>query len=326
MCIIVAKERNKEFDKEKLDFSYKSNTDGCGIMWYEDNKVKTYTTLDYEEFKDFLEGYDWFKEYPAVIHLRYTTVGDTTLELCHPFTTSLGAMMHNGTIHSAKDKAEACNISDSKLLAMYLHDIEQQATVDIYDTIGFKYLLEQLLGYINRVVFLGNDGEIRIFNEDNGDWVNGIWYSNDYYKNERHVASVVNNYNTTWGLTPFQAVNRCNKVFVYGSLKASRHNHHTLQGSIYLGKATTVDKWAMVGTDMPFPYCIEEYDGGQNVAGEVYEVDTRVMNKLDRLEGYPNFYDKKTIKVKDINGEEVEAWIYYEEFQPYTDKDLIKEW
>ena len=325
MCIIVAKEKGKEFDKDKLDFSYESNKDGCGIMWF-DGEVKTHTTLDYEEFKTFLESYNWFKDYPAVIHLRYTTVGETTLDLCHPFTTHLGSMMHNGTIHSLKDNAEALNISDSKALSFYLTTMEKEATVDMYDTAGFRFLLEQLLGYINRVVFLGKDGEIRIYNEEKGDWVDGLWYSNDYYKNKRYEVQSQSYRHYSWqGKTPFQAVRECSKVFVYGSLKEGKYNHNRLKGSEKVGKATTVDKWAMIGEDLPFPYCIEEYDKGYNVVGEVYEVTVPIMKKLDSLEGYPNFYDKKIIKVN-LDGEEVEAWIYYEEMQHYTEGELIKEW
>jgi len=37
------------------------------------------------------------------------------------------------------------------------------------------------------------------------------------------------------------------------------------------------------------------------------------LKKLDRYEGYPNVYQRKIVMVKDDDGNEYEAWVYYRE-------------
>ena len=49
---------------------------------------------------------------------------------------------------------------------------------------------------------------------------------------------------------------------------------------------------------------------GMSVGGVLWEITPECEKALDRLEGYPHFYDKKTVKVKH-NGRKVDAMIYY---------------
>jgi hypothetical protein len=42
----------------------------------------------------------------------------------------------------------------------------------------------------------------------------------------------------------------------------------------------------------------------------LWEITPECEQALDRLEGYPHFYDKKTVKVKH-NGRKIDAMIYY---------------
>lgn len=82
-------------------------------------------------------------------------------------------------------------------------------------------------------------------------------------------------------------------VFVYGTLKEGFSNHGLLRDSIYHGKHETgaVHKMLSLGG---FPGVI--WNGGTSpIHGEVYEVTDATLARLDSLEGYPHFYDRRLI-------------------------------
>lgn len=342
MCIIIAKEKNKEFNKEKLDYAYESNKDGCGVMWFDSELgLQTYKTLDYEEFKTFLDTNDWFKDKEAVLHLRYTTVGETNIANCHPFTTGNGAVMHNGTIRGLKPKDK--DKSDSRMLSELIDSWEHTDGNDFIYGASFRFLFEEMLGSINRVVYMENDGTISIFNEEAGAWIDDIWYSNDYYRKKRYTPTKhKQKYYSSYGqdeyyyeadytptyTSPKEAINACNRVFVYGTLKMGFGNHATLSGASYdpaKHKCLTLDKFAMIGKDNAFPYVVEEDDDfGKYIKGELYNVDKHIMARLDTLEGYPHHYHRKVIQVvPETGGVPISAWIYYNEEIDYKPCDCI---
>lgn len=96
---------------------------------------------------------------------------------------------------------------------------------------------------------------------------------------------------------------RENIVFVYGSLRKGFGNHPLLERSKYLGEHFTEDEYTMYSMGA-FPVVAE--GGGSHIFGEVYEVDDNVFSALDRLEGYPDFYNRKQIRT-----EWGLAWMYY---------------
>jgi len=48
---------------------------------------------------------------------------------------------------------------------------------------------------------------------------------------------------------------------------------------------------------------------GGEVWGSLWQVDDKIMNELDQVEGYPNFYDRKTVPVS-CNGKRYVAEVY----------------
>jgi gamma-glutamylcyclotransferase (GGCT)/AIG2-like uncharacterized protein YtfP len=93
------------------------------------------------------------------------------------------------------------------------------------------------------------------------------------------------------------------KVAVYGSLRQGMHNHHLLEKESFLGKEVVYGfKMYNLGS---FPACVPEKTKSMIVT-EIYEVSDKTFNSLDRLEGYPNFYDRTSIVTKFGL-----AWIYY---------------
>ena len=119
-----------------------------------------------------------------------------------------------------------------------------------------------------------------------------------------------------------------NLVFVYGSLKQGYHNHEVIsfdfdthtknKGYDYLGKAKTVDKFAMY--DMGSFPAISFDENGKQVSGELYAVDDATFDLLDTLEGYPEHYNRKLVKL-DVD-EDIEAWIYF--YDPESVDDTME--
>lgn len=86
-------------------------------------------------------------------------------------------------------------------------------------------------------------------------------------------------------------------VFVYGTLKYGESNSYILRNSIFVGTFKTDPKYNLHDLG-PFPAVVP--DGNVSVIGEVYLVDNDTMEKLDFLEGYPDFYDKELTSVYPI--------------------------
>jgi gamma-glutamylcyclotransferase (GGCT)/AIG2-like uncharacterized protein YtfP len=98
-------------------------------------------------------------------------------------------------------------------------------------------------------------------------------------------------------------------VFVYGSLKQGFHNHGWMEeiGAKYLGKCSTEKIFDMISMYDSYPGLI---NGEYGIIGELYEIDSMDIYHLDRLEGYPNYYDRQVINVNMDNGVEYKAICY----------------
>ena len=94
------------------------------------------------------------------------------------------------------------------------------------------------------------------------------------------------------------------QVFVYGTLKKGFGNNVLLQNSNFIGEGFVEADMFNFGS---FPVVSE---GKGSVKGEVYEVNDSVFQSLDRLEGYPNFYDRKKVHVRSEAGD-LSAWMYF---------------
>ncbi|XP_053995506.1 putative gamma-glutamylcyclotransferase CG2811 [Hylaeus anthracinus] len=120
------------------------------------------------------------------------------------------------------------------------------------------------------------------------------------------------------------------RVFVYGTLKRGEPNHSLIQDTangyakfLGLGK-TTVQYPLVIATRYNIPFLLKKPGVGHHVLGEIYDVDTKMLKKLDELEEHPAFYQRSEadvlmapeakIKTND-NFEEVgtlmKVWIYF---------------
>ncbi len=85
-----------------------------------------------------------------------------------------------------------------------------------------------------------------------------------------------------------------NAVFVYGTLKRGFGNHILLDNSEseFLGDAKTSPDFTMFSMG-GFPGCSKI--GSTEIVGEVYNVSDRVLERLDSLEGHPEWYTRQRV-------------------------------
>ena len=95
------------------------------------------------------------------------------------------------------------------------------------------------------------------------------------------------------------------RIFTYGTLMAGQPNHRLLLRAKRIGPARTQPRFDLVDLG-PFPGMVT--GGSTAVTGEVYAVDQETLAALDRLEGHPRFYQRRTIRL--ANGQWIAAYIY----------------
>ena len=99
-------------------------------------------------------------------------------------------------------------------------------------------------------------------------------------------------------------------IFAYGSLKKNFKFHYYLENSEFISTGVTKNKYAMYEYyDAGFPYLSKEEIF--NVKGEIYKIDKKTLKELDKLEGYPTFYDRELIDINLENGENIKAYTYF---------------
>ncbi len=107
---------------------------------------------------------------------------------------------------------------------------------------------------------------------------------------------------------------RQHQVFVYGTLMKHEANHHYLRDAQCLGVAITAPQYRLYSLG---PYPVLCLNGKQRIQGEVYRVSQMQMRRLDQLEEYPHYYQRKLIPTP-----YGQAWIYYHKQTP-TNARLI---
>jgi len=116
---------------------------------------------------------------------------------------------------------------------------------------------------------------------------------------------------------------------VYGTLKQGRSNHRLFHEGLAATTlidpdAMTVERLRMVNEGIPFVYNGEHRDG-KHIEVEVYHVASpTVRARIDRLEGHPNWYERKLTEIElFINGEIVYAWMYFMPGEPAPKSKFI---
>jgi gamma-glutamylcyclotransferase (GGCT)/AIG2-like uncharacterized protein YtfP len=97
-------------------------------------------------------------------------------------------------------------------------------------------------------------------------------------------------------------------LFVYGTLMRGGVRHRLLAGQRFLGVGRTRAGYALVDLG-PYPALVRRDDEIGSVHGELYEVASSRVSRLDEEEGAPELYQRESIDIEGRNGPVV-AYIF----------------
>jgi len=92
-------------------------------------------------------------------------------------------------------------------------------------------------------------------------------------------------------------------IFVYGTLLRGEANHPELSDAAFVRSACTEARYELVDLG-GYPALLE--DGDTAVSGEVYDVNSALLARLDRFEEVPALYERKPVAL--IDGH-IEAYV-----------------
>jgi gamma-glutamylaminecyclotransferase len=89
-------------------------------------------------------------------------------------------------------------------------------------------------------------------------------------------------------------------IAVYGTLKKGFGNHRLLVNSKFIGSYVTESKHVMINHGIP--EASPKWDIGKQLSVELYEVNDKVLEDLDSLEGSPDWYYRYPVKLIGYDG------------------------
>lgn len=215
MCIAIAQPAGTPLlPKSMFERCHGSNRDGLGMAWIDwkrdpEHRIhirrlgKHDGKFDVEHFweKYRLVHQHWGKTSPIIIHFRLSTRGVINQYNCHPFRVKPTiAMMHNGILDLPEKGRVYKNFFEEHQMNPLYSDTWQYANLYFprFHNLAFHTWLkadtEKFIGRNNKLVFLDanqydeklvkrhNIKPLVIYNEKEGVWDGGVWFSNYGYK------------------------------------------------------------------------------------------------------------------------------------------------
>ena len=296
MCIIAMIPAGKQINKNTLENMTNNNPDGSGIAWIQDNKIKTYKTMDNNKFiNKALEVQSKFcKDSDILIHCRIATSGKTDLDNCHPFKISNDTVFaHNGILNCV----EATNkVSDTR---MFNKALLKQLKPEFLDNVTTRKLIGEIIKS-DKLAFLTVNPKLKrnsyIINRDLGEKENRVWFSNDSYKEKTYVTDVCYN----WNLRPD-----------YDSIEETPHDDETLPANVFQPFDQNLEVW-LRGNDYEdiiiSPYRTDKVD---NKLASKNKIKLNKVQNLDEAEYADLYFDTFGIECPVIVEEtNQESWIF----------------
>ena len=185
MCIAIYEPVGKSLSKSVLHTCWQNNSDGAGFMYARDNSL--IIQKGFFKFKTFFKSYKSIhpKNYPVVLHFRIATHGQIDKENCHPHSVNENlAFVHNGII--ATDNPTEALLSDQSDTMLFNEAVLKKLDIEYgkNNWLKSKVIMELIAGYIDgsKLIFMDNLGNIKIVNENLGEWNDGCWFSNSTYQ------------------------------------------------------------------------------------------------------------------------------------------------
>lgn len=180
MCVAILRPPGKVIRESHLLSCWNTNKHGAGFA-YTNADGEVVIEKGFMEYKDLLSAWmartKEFPDSPFLLHFRIRTSGATDKDNTHPFKVQHGAMIHNGVLFHP-DPTKHKNKSDTRVLSERMHNNFGDSDV----VIAAKENIGKDIGAYNKLVFLWEGGKTCIVNEEQGTWVEGVWFSNTYWK------------------------------------------------------------------------------------------------------------------------------------------------
>lgn len=333
MCLIIHNPKGKLIPSLFIDNALCTNPDGFGIFWHDTGAVE-YSMSD-NHVATLLDT-----DRPYTAHFRYATSGPVGLKQCHPFhIDDTYALMMNGTIARLVSKKQV----DTERLCQLLAGLTEEKMLEVLRTHPCRFvLLNKQSGaaiVVNRDLWHKRNGVL--YSKDNcfdDPWAkpkyksmgyNTEWFTGkptvdpeepDTWANEEPEDVVY--YDDEYAYediccAPAEPIeddlpsgNR-HIVAVYGTLKRGHGNHRLLSNAKFLGTGHTQNRYPMFGDGIPF--LVNKPNVGNWIVVEAYEVSTKELQALDRLEQHPHWYERVQLPVTIVGYTgtlSLTAWVY----------------
>lgn len=188
MCVaILVPQKSRKLTRSELTEGWFTNSDGGGMAWVDaDNKIQMFHSMDKDEFINrYFEVHEQYNESSAlIVHMRIATSGNVDVTTTHPFRVPMkdGELVfaHNGIITPCNpSKSDKTGRSDTMIFRDTVLSELSDSWLDNPDVV---YMMEEYIGW-SKLVFLNTSPSLKfewyIVNEEMGDWVDGIWFSNN---------------------------------------------------------------------------------------------------------------------------------------------------
>ena len=195
MCIIASIPKGVgTISESTLETMANNNSHGFGISWIDDNNIiNTFKSMENKKFiEKALDIQNKFsKKSDILIHCRIATSGKTNLANCHPFEVNKNTVFaHNGVLDCVEPTK---NMSDTRV---FNNTLLKNLKDNFLSNKGITEFLGEIIG-TDKLVFLTNnpayDQNTFIINPNQGETVDGIWFSNTSYKSRSFVNSYTYN-------------------------------------------------------------------------------------------------------------------------------------
>ena len=193
MCIAIFKPEGKIIDKAILEECYSCNRDGAGFAFFNPNFVPKSKVPEEEgplfyhkgffSFEDFYADYQKYQHNKCLIHFRIATHKNVNGENCHPWRVNKDLVfIHNGSISGMTEDDTLSDTGNFRnMLAELLRD-----DPEYYKTPEFEFLVTNVVGSNNKLIFMDSQGWHLIINPSAGKFEDGgVWMSNTSYLCDR---------------------------------------------------------------------------------------------------------------------------------------------
>lgn len=97
-------------------------------------------------------------------------------------------------------------------------------------------------------------------------------------------------------------------LFVYGTLKTNQPNHYWLENSEngsakLIGHGKTSEPFPLIiATRYNTPFVLKAPGIGHQINGEIYSIDEKMLQTLDKFENHPNLFERQEVNVTTEDG------------------------